>query len=135
MSDEGDGKPLDLNHARWHMKDWIDKRFGWKQYSVIEGSGLSRGNRLSADQLVEVVKAFEPYRELLPSSSKGKVKAKTGTLKGVSCYAGFISRNGTWQPFCLFINQPVAYGFRKQVAEALATQKKTAPSICGSNDC
>lgn len=37
-----------------------------------------------------------------------------------SCYAGFVKRQGGWQPFSLLINQPVPHGLRKQVAEALA---------------
>ena len=27
----------------------------------------------------------------------GRVLAKTGTLRGVSCYAGFVKRDGRWQ--------------------------------------
>ncbi len=37
-----------------------------------------------------------------------------------SCYAGFVKRQGSWQPFSLLINQPVPHGLRKQVADALA---------------
>ncbi|MCB1777678.1 MAG: D-alanyl-D-alanine carboxypeptidase, partial [Candidatus Competibacteraceae bacterium] len=78
-----------------------------------------RGNRLSARQLLDGVVAFKPYMALLPEY-KDRVRAKTGTLKGVSCYAGFVKRQGGWQPFSLLINQPVPYELRKQVAEALA---------------
>jgi D-alanyl-D-alanine carboxypeptidase/D-alanyl-D-alanine-endopeptidase (penicillin-binding protein 4) len=115
------------------MKRWIDRTFGWKNYAVLEGSGLSRGNKLSARQMLQVVKAFEPHRELLPRY-KGKVRAKTGTLKGVSCYAGFVNRKGEWQPFCLLINQQVSGSLRKRVAEAMADNGKL-PSICDSVKC
>jgi D-alanyl-D-alanine carboxypeptidase/D-alanyl-D-alanine-endopeptidase (penicillin-binding protein 4) len=49
------------------------------------------------------------------------VRAKTGTLRGVSCYAGFVKRGGRWEPFSLLINQAVPYGFRLQVADGLAS--------------
>ena len=133
MADDGNGNRLEMGKARASMKRWIDRNFGWKNYSVIEGSGLSRGNKLSARQMLEVVKAFEPYRELLPRY-KGKVRAKTGTLRGVSCYAGFVNRKGEWQPFCLLINQQVSGSFRKQVAEAMADNNKL-PAICDSVKC
>jgi len=134
MSDKGDGKRLTMQGARKHLHDWVDRRFGWKSYKIIEGSGLSRRNRLSARQLLDVVKAFKPYRSLLPKH-KEKVLAKTGTLRGVSSYAGYVNRNGKWQPFSLLINQPVSYNFRKRVAEDLAKRPKL-PSICpGSGSC
>ena len=59
----------------------------------------------------------------LPDLTKAdffKPEVFRGALKGISCYAGFVKRQGGWQPFSLLINQPVPYGLRKQVAEALA---------------
>jgi hypothetical protein len=37
-----------------------------------------------------------------------------------------VQRNGTWQPFALLINQPVPYGLRLEVADALSTRPSTA---------
>jgi hypothetical protein len=84
-------------------------------------------------RLVEAVKAFAPYAELLPRHN-GNVRAKTGTLTGVSCYAGFVRRQGRWEPFSLLINQAVPYNLRLQVADALAA----APDLdrlCPGADC
>ena len=50
---------------------------------------------------------------LLPAY-KDRVRAKTGTLKRVGGYAGFVERRGGWQPFSLLINQFVPRGPRKQ---------------------
>ena len=48
------------------------------------------------------------------------IRAKTGTLRGVSSYAGYVRRNGHWSTFALLINQPVNYKLRLQVASELA---------------
>jgi D-alanyl-D-alanine carboxypeptidase/D-alanyl-D-alanine-endopeptidase (penicillin-binding protein 4) len=110
---------LDTARAQRAAEGWSRETFGWQGHRIEDGAGLSRGNRLSARQLLELVKAFGPYRELLPAQN-GRVRAKTGTLTGVSCYAGFVRRNGRWQPFSLLINQPVAYDLRLEVADSLA---------------
>jgi len=103
------------------MAAWVDRTFGWRDYRIEEGAGLSRGNRISARQLVQVVRAFDPYRDLLPQEGEG-VFAKTGTLTGVSTLAGYVRRSGRWVPFALMINEPVDYGLRLQVAAALTSE-------------
>ena len=132
LGERGDEKtPLTMEASRRAMSAWIDKTFGWKDYRIEEGSGLSRNNRLSARQLLEAVKAFAPYRDLLPSKEAG-VHAKTGTLTGVSSYAGYVERRGVWIPFSLLINQSVPYGLRQDVAQALVRQPDLALYCRGS---
>jgi D-alanyl-D-alanine carboxypeptidase/D-alanyl-D-alanine-endopeptidase (penicillin-binding protein 4) len=119
LADRGDGGPITLVQAQQAMARWIDKSFRWRDYRVEDGAGLSRGNRLSARQLVDVLEAFAPYRSFLPRQGDA-ILAKTGTLTGVSTYAGYVNRDGRWTPFSLLINQPVDAGLRKQVAADLA---------------
>jgi len=103
------------------MEDWARRKFGWRSVTIEDGAGLSRGNRVSGRQMIDVLDAMAPYRNLVPAQDGNpNVRAKTGTLRGVSCYAGWVRRNGDWAPFSLLINQPVAHGFRTQVASALA---------------
>jgi serine-type D-Ala-D-Ala carboxypeptidase/endopeptidase (penicillin-binding protein 4) len=128
------GRPITMAMASESMMQWSKNRFGWREHRILEGSGLSRGTKLSARQMMQVVKAFTPYRFLLRSYKQGKVMAKTGTLKGVSCYAGFVNRHGKWQPFCVLINQPVGGNLRKDAA-VLMTNLKELPPICDDPQC
>jgi D-alanyl-D-alanine carboxypeptidase/D-alanyl-D-alanine-endopeptidase (penicillin-binding protein 4) len=133
LGDRGDGRPVSVGGAQRSFAAWVDEKFGWRGFRVEDGAGLSRGNRLSARQLLEAVKAFSPHRDLLPKQND-RIRAKTGTLRGVSCYAGFVKRGGGWEAFSLLINQPVDYNFRLQVAEALATTQDLA-RLCPGGSC
>jgi serine-type D-Ala-D-Ala carboxypeptidase/endopeptidase (penicillin-binding protein 4) len=115
----GEG-PVNIAAAQRAMTDFARRRFGWSGFVVQDGAGLSRGNRLSARQLVDVATAYAPFRDLMPvQEGNSAVRAKTGTLRGVSCYAGYVRRGRDWQPFALLINQPVDYNLRLRVASAL----------------
>lgn len=133
VTEDGRGTAVTLEAAQRRMHAWIGTRFGWRDYRIADGAGLSRDNRLSARQLLELVKAFAPYRDLLPAQGPA-IRAKTGTLRGVSCYAGFVERGGAWVPFSLLINQPVAYDLRLRAAEALAETPDLA-TLCAGARC
>ena len=133
LGDLGNGRALDMKGAQQAADVWARKNFRWRDYRIEDGAGLSRGNRLSARQLVDVLKAFAPYRDLLPAQN-AQIKAKTGTLRGVSCYAGFVDRGGRWEPFSLLINQPVDYHFRRRVADDLVRTPNLA-KLCKGGAC
>lgn len=116
---EGKGR-VTTAAAKRAMTDFARRRFGWRQLSIHDGAGLSRANRLSARQLVDVLDAFAPYRDLMPEQEgNSRVRAKTGTLRGVSCYAGYVRRREDWAPFALLINQPVQPDLRRRLASSL----------------
>jgi D-alanyl-D-alanine carboxypeptidase/D-alanyl-D-alanine-endopeptidase (penicillin-binding protein 4) len=133
LADRGDGGTITIAQAQASMARWIDKEFRWRDYRVEDGAGLSRGNRLSARQLVDVLDAFAPYRSLLPRQGD-LILAKTGTLTGVSTYVGYVNRGGHWAPFSLLINQPVDAGLRKQVAADLA-RASSLRALCSGASC
>lgn len=133
LGDRGDGGPLSIPKAQRGVSSWVDKTFGWRNYRIEDGAGLSRSNRISARQMLDAVNAFEPYMDLLPKQN-AQVRAKTGTLRGVSCYAGFVKRGGRWEPFSLLINEPVPHNFRLQVADALANAPDLA-RLCPGGSC
>ncbi len=112
---EEKGEPATMRKSQLVVESRIHKLFAWQDYTVEEGAGLSRNNRLSAKQLIDVLKQFLPYRDLL-SHQNNRILAKSGTLKGISTYAGYLFRSAQWMPFALMINQPVKYNLRKRVA-------------------
>lgn len=112
--------PAALDKSRLMLKEFVDRHFQWQQYVVYDGAGLSRNNRLSARHLTEIAQKFTPYRDLMPSQKRA-IRAKSGTLNGVSCYAGYVFRGGEWLTFALLINQPVEYRFRERLVEELLT--------------
>ncbi|MBK1645413.1 peptidase S13 [Thiocapsa imhoffii] len=119
-SPRGTGQ-VSMASARRAMTDFARARFGWRDAVIDDGAGLSRANRLSARQLVQLLDAFTPYRDLMPEQKNDPaVRAKTGTLRGVSTYAGYVRRDGSWAPFALLINEPIDPGLRQRVASHLA---------------
>jgi D-alanyl-D-alanine carboxypeptidase/D-alanyl-D-alanine-endopeptidase (penicillin-binding protein 4) len=119
---EDQGAPANFLKAQSHAQEQVAATFHWEGFVIREGAGLSRANRISARQMIELLQAFHPYRSLLPATEPG-ILAKTGTLKGISCYAGYVED----LPFALFINQPAPYGLRKQVVTALRQLTKSTP--------
>lgn len=118
-SPDGKGQ-VTMAAAQRNLTDFARRRFGWRDFAIEDGAGLSRGNRLSARQLVDLMEGFAPYRDLMPvQDGNSGVRAKSGTLRGVSCYAGYVQRGGAWEPFALMINEPVDYNLRLRVASAL----------------
>lgn len=107
--------------AQQQMENWARRQFGWRDIRIEDGAGLSRGNRLSGAQLIELLDALSAYRAVVPEQDgEPRVRAKTGTLTGVSAYAGWVERPQGWVPFSLLINQPASYDLRLRVARALA---------------
>ncbi|HYN77217.1 MAG TPA: D-alanyl-D-alanine carboxypeptidase, partial [Lamprocystis sp. (in: g-proteobacteria)] len=116
---QGKGR-VSIATAQRAMTEYARRTFKWADFKIEDGAGLSRGNRLSARQLVDVMNAFAPHLDLMPThQGNTQVRAKTGTLTGVSCYAGYVRRGGAWAPFALMINQPVEHNLRLRVASAL----------------
>ena len=95
-------------------------------YRLADGSGLSWYNYVSPDQVVDLLTAAyhdasigEAFREALPiagvdgtlrnrmkdTAAMGNLRAKTGTLTGVSCLSGYVrTRDGEPLVFSIMIN-------------------------------
>ncbi|MEM8843994.1 MAG: D-alanyl-D-alanine carboxypeptidase [Pseudomonadota bacterium] len=113
--------PATLLKAQMVVDEYINEHFAWTNYLLIDGSGLSRNNQLSAQQLIDILENFKNYRSMLPEQTKG-IWAKSGTLNGVSTYAGYLYKDQAWWSFAVMINQPVEYKFRERLAVQLLNQ-------------
>lgn len=120
------------NHYTEHLFQLIQKTKGvdiekfWKEkgmdvHSLIlrDGSGLSRGNVISAKLLTQILAYSESGLEnLLPVAGKdgtvaiflkntsleGKVKVKSGSMSGIQSYAGYAEKNGKKYAFTIIVN-------------------------------
>jgi len=123
MAAESYGAPVDNKKVTQLYQTQLERYFDWKGGVIEEGAGLSRSNRLSPEQLVELLQAFKPWKDLLPEIEAGVI-AKSGSLIGVSTLAGYIQQDEHWLPFALMMNQKVPYRYRNKVAKQLRAQLK-----------
>lgn len=84
------GAPATLQKGVRTFLDYARKDLGLKELEIAEGSGISRKNRISPEDMLEVLRRFRPYRDLLPR--EGPFLFKTGTLKGIRTRAGYIEK-------------------------------------------
>ena len=118
LSAEAYKHPATAADVQRYMQDTLARQFGWRNFSLADGAGLSRNNRLSAQQLTELLQAFRDWKHLLPEVELG-VYAKTGTLNGVSSLAGYLVKGGGWQPFAVIMNENVPAHLRNRIAKEL----------------
>jgi D-alanyl-D-alanine carboxypeptidase/D-alanyl-D-alanine-endopeptidase (penicillin-binding protein 4) len=84
---------------------FAENELGLKDLQIVEGSGISRRNRISAAQMNKILEAFRPYRILMRRSDREFYK--TGTLKGVKTRAGYIEGDGgDLYRFVVLLNSP-----------------------------
>lgn len=120
MSQEQYQRPANAGDVANYMQTRLSQAFPhWRHFKLKDGAGLSRKNRLSPKQLVDLLGEFKRWSYLLPEIEKN-VYAKSGTLNKVSTLAGYIDNNGQLEPFALMMNQSVPYKLRNKIARELA---------------
>ncbi len=98
------GSPGNLRNGVDAVKSYAQNQLGIHQMALVEGSGISRKNRICAKNMLKILEAFRPHYHLMRKEKN--VFFKTGTLHGVSNLAGFIQNaNGQLYPFVIFINR------------------------------
>ncbi|MBK5101184.1 MAG: D-alanyl-D-alanine carboxypeptidase [Desulfobacteraceae bacterium] len=102
------GPPGTLAKGVRVVSGYAKKELGLAGTEIVEGSGISRKNRISALHMFTILGRFENYRHLL--NRKGNIFFKTGSLKGVRTRAGYIE-GGSQGPyyFVIFLNRDVSY--------------------------
>ena len=115
------GAPGTLANAVRLLTAYGRETLGLEDVTLVEGSGISRQNRLSASSLLKVVAAFEPWHNLLRYQD-GEF-FKTGTLRGISTRVGYMRRpDGGLYRFVIVFNTPgrSAAGMKEAIREYLS---------------
>lgn len=121
LSAEHYQRPANFSDVERYMKASLQEHLDWQIMRLKEGAGLSRDNKLSPEQLVQLLEAFRPWKHLLPEVAPG-IYAKSGTLNKVSTLAGYaVDDNQQWNAFALMMKQSVSNRRRNQLAKELIT--------------
>ncbi len=103
MGADKEGSPATLAKGVKVLDAFSREKLGLTQLTIAEGSGISRKNRISPNQMLKILMEFMPFHGLL--EIKGKEYYKTGTLSDVRCRAGFIRGNDKrLYPFVIMVN-------------------------------
>ncbi|NOT12765.1 MAG: peptidase S13 [Methylococcaceae bacterium] len=132
LSSENYKRPANAVDVQGYMEETLFKRFGWLNFSLVDGAGLSRTNRLSPQQLTDLLQAFRSWKHLLPEIEPG-IYAKSGTLGGVSALAGYLANRGEWQPFAVIMNENVPYNLRNRIVQELYGRLSTNQLLPSQN--
>lgn len=99
------GSPGTIEKAVRLLETYGLEKLNISNATLVEGSGISRLNRISAQSLLRIVEEFEPYYSLL--RHRGDEYFKTGTLKGISTRVGYIQHPaGGRYRFVIMVNTP-----------------------------
>lgn len=97
------GPPGTLAKGVTIASDYAEEMLDIENMAIVEGSGISRDNRVSALQMDKILQEFLPYHYLM--RRQGREYYKTGTLYGVSTRAGYIKRsNGEFYRYVIIFN-------------------------------
>ncbi len=135
------------------ITDLLGNRDGWTQ---IDGSGLSRGNELTPSLLVRVLRAVaassdaETFFHLLPIAGQtgtladrfqgspvaGRVRAKTGWIRGASALSGVLTRrDGSRCAFAILMNyDPELGGLNRKLKDLQERMVEALDAMGAAND-
>jgi len=117
------GPPATLADGVAITRDFLVNQVGLApdSFSMVEGSGISRNDRVDLLAMLRITDAFYPWRDLLRVHDAGaarSVLAKTGTLRDVHSLAGYLpALHGERRAFVIILNQKAHD--REEVLQAL----------------
>ena len=99
------GPPGTLDKGVAIASDYAREMLDIDNIAIVEGSGISRDNRISAVEMHQVLQEFLPYHNLM--RRQGREYYKTGTLHDISTRAGYIKRSdGRFYRYVIMFNTP-----------------------------
>jgi len=111
MALEKKGPPARLEDGVAITRDFLIHQVGLApdSFAMVEGSGISRNDRIELLSMLKLTDAFYPWRDLLRVHDAGlarSVLAKTGTLSDVHSLAGYFPALGEERrSFVIMLNQ------------------------------
>jgi len=84
------------------LKKYCKEHLGIMDIQLAEGSGISRGNRVSAAMFDKILAAFAGYFDLMPNTDG--IYHKTGTLDGIQTRVGYIKAKEGFYRFVILLN-------------------------------
>jgi D-alanyl-D-alanine carboxypeptidase/D-alanyl-D-alanine-endopeptidase (penicillin-binding protein 4) len=97
------GPPATVDKGLSVLRDFYRNQLSIASGSIVEASGISRENRITAQAFMMILERFEPYHALM--RKQGRQFYKTGTLSGIRTRAGYlIGPNGELYPFVVMLN-------------------------------
>ncbi len=97
------GPPATLAKGLEVLRTYYEKDLGISTGMLVEASGISRSNRLTADAVMKILERFDPYHALLRYD--GRQYYKTGHLSGIRTRAGYIvDHSGRRVRFAILLN-------------------------------
>ena len=99
------GPPGNLENGVAAALEYAAKVLQIKDMSIVEGSGISRQNKVTANHMFRVLDKFKPHHRLM--RRQGREFYKTGTLYGISTRVGYIvAENGGLYRYVVMLNTP-----------------------------
>ena len=99
------GAPGTLTKGARALNAFAAESLGITDAHLVEGSGISRKNRINAQELMRALVLFEPQRHLM--TREANTYFKTGTLNGIRTRVGYIeTRDHRLLRFVLLLNSP-----------------------------
>ena len=99
------GPPATVDKGLQTLRRYYDTTLGLKTGALVEASGISRKNRVSARTMMTLLEHFAPYYHLM--RHEGRQWYKTGHLKGIRTRAGYLTAtDGRLFRFVVMLNTP-----------------------------
>lgn len=120
---------LNFDLAAQPIGQRLNRQFGWPNGTIVDGAGLSRANRLTAKQVLQVLNSIESNQELLRRyvlRGSGEVAAyalaKSGSMRDVHALAGFLYIGQKQYRFVFMFNRAMPYDYRERLLQQLADE-------------